>query len=63
MNSARKKPWIVRDRQGWCALPEGAEPDPDACNDLTLCGEVIVMRWDSKRGDPDCSKCRELLRL
>jgi hypothetical protein len=55
------KPWIVHHRDGWCALPPGAELDPDACNDLTLCGYVIVLRGGSKRGMPDCPQCLNLL--
>lgn len=51
------KPWIVHHRDGWCALPPGAEPDPDACNDPTLCGYVVTLRGGSKRGLPDCPEC------
>jgi hypothetical protein len=51
------EPWIVHHRDGWCALPEGAEPDPDACNDPTVCGHVVVMRGGHKRGQPDCPEC------
>lgn len=43
------KPWIVHHRDGWCALPAGAEPDPEALNDPTLCGYVVTMRGGSKR--------------
>jgi len=55
------KPWIVLCETGWCALPPGAEPDPDACNDPTLCGHVIILRWHSKRGMPDCPECLKIL--
>ena len=51
------KPWIVQYREGWCALPPGAIPDPDACNDPTLRGNVVTMRGGSKRGSPDCTEC------
>ena len=51
------KPWIVRHRAGWCALPPGVEPDPEAWNDPTLCGYVVTMRGDGKRGMPDCPEC------
>lgn len=54
-------PWIVHHRDGWCALPPGAEPDPEALNDPTLCGHVITMRWGTKRGKPDCPECVALL--
>lgn len=50
-------PWIVHHRDGWCALPPGAEPDPEAWNDPTLCGHVVTMRGGSKRGLPDCPDC------
>jgi len=33
--------WIVHHRDGWCALPLGAELDPEAVNDPTLCGYVV----------------------
>lgn len=56
------KPWIVHHREGWCALPPGAEPDPDACNDPTLCGYVVTPRGGSKRGMPDCPECLALLK-
>lgn len=55
------QPWIVHHRQGWCALPPGAVPDPDACNDPTLCGYVVTMRGDSRRGKPDCPECLAML--
>jgi hypothetical protein len=51
------KPWIVHHREGWCALPPGAVPDPDAWNDPTLCGYVVTMRGGSRRGTPDCPEC------
>ena len=51
------KPWIVQYREGWCALPSGADPDPDACNDPALCGYVVNLRGGSKRGMPDCPEC------
>lgn len=56
------EPWIVHHRDGWCALPPGAEPDPDAQGDPTLCDHVIVMRGGSKRGIPDCPECLTRLR-
>jgi hypothetical protein len=56
------KPWIVQDREGWCALPPDAKPDPEAWNDRTLCGYVVLMRWGSKRGMPDCPECLALLK-
>jgi len=56
------KPWIVRHREGWCALPSGAEPDPEAINDPTLCGYVVNLRGGSKRGWPDCPDCLAALR-
>ena len=49
--------WIVQHRDGWCALPPGAEPDPLALNDPTLCGHVVNLRGGSKRGQPDCAAC------
>jgi len=55
------KPWIVHHRNGWCALPAGAEPDPDACNDPTLCGYVVTLRGGSNRGMPDCPECLAVL--
>lgn len=55
------QPWIVHHRDGWCALPEGAEPDPQAINDPTLCGYVVTMRGGHKRGKPDCPECLALL--
>jgi hypothetical protein len=55
------KPWIVHHRDEWCALPPGAEPDPDAFNDPTLCGYVVVLRGGSKHGRPDCPECMALL--
>ena len=55
------KPWIVQHRDGWCALPPGAEADPEAWNDPTLCGYVVTMRGGSKRGRPDCPDCLRLL--
>ena len=54
-------PWIVKHRFGWCALPPGAEPDPDAWNDPTLCGYVVNMRAGSERGMPTCDDCLALL--
>lgn len=54
--------WIVRHRDGWCALPPGAEPDPEAFNDPTLCGYVVTMRAGSDRGQPDCPDCLASLR-
>jgi hypothetical protein len=51
------RPWIVRHRDGWCALPVGATPDPDALNDPTLCGHVVNLRGGSRRGQPDCPDC------
>jgi hypothetical protein len=58
---ASSQPWIVHHRQGWCALPPGAEPDPQALNDPTLCGWVVNMRGGSKRGKPDCRECLTIL--
>ena len=55
------KPIIVQSAHGWCALPPGSELDPDACNDPTLCGWVVIMRWGSNRGMPDCPECVALL--
>ena len=55
------QPWIVNHRNGWCALPAGAELDPGACNDPTLCGYVVVLRGGSKRGVPDCPECLAIL--
>jgi hypothetical protein len=55
------KPWIVHHRDGWCALPPGAEPDLAALNDPTLCGYVVMMRGGSKRGMPDCPDCLAVL--
>jgi hypothetical protein len=55
------RPWIVQHRDGWCALPPGAEPDHDAFNDPTLCGYVVTLRWASKRGKPDCPECLAVL--
>ena len=46
---------------GWCALPLGAEPDPEAFNDPTLCGYVVTMRGGSNRGMPDCPQCLAIL--
>jgi hypothetical protein len=57
----RVSPWIVHHRDGWCALPEGAEPDPQALNDPTLCGYVINLRGGSKHGTPDCPECLAIL--
>jgi hypothetical protein len=51
------KMWIVRHRDGWCALPPGAKPDPDAFNDPTLCGYVVTLRGGCDRGRPDCPEC------
>jgi len=56
------KPWVVHHRDGWCALPEGAKPDPEAINDPTLCGHVVTLRVGSKRGWPDCPDCLAVLR-
>jgi len=53
--------WIVHHRGGWCALPPGATPDPQALNDPTLCGYVVNLRGGSKRGTPDCPECLALL--
>lgn len=50
-------PWIVQHRGGWCALPAGAEPDPEAFNDPTVCGHVVNMRGGTGRGWPDCPEC------
>ncbi len=55
------KPWIVHHREGWCALPPGAVPDPEALNDPTLCGYVVTMRGGSNRGIPDCPECLALM--
>lgn len=55
------EPWIVRHREGWCALPCDAEPDPMACNDPTLCGYVVTLRAGLNRGQPDCPECLVLL--
>jgi hypothetical protein len=52
-----RHPWIVHHRDGWCALPPGSEPDPEALNDPTLCGFVVTMRGGSKRGRPTCPEC------
>ena len=54
-------PWIVEHRQGWCALPPGAVPDPDAVSDPTLCRHVVTLRSSHKRGMPDCPECLALL--
>lgn len=54
---ASRQPWIVHHRDGWCALPPEAEPDPEALNDATLCGFVVVLRGGSKRGMPTCPEC------
>jgi hypothetical protein len=54
-------PRIVRHREGWCALPDGAEFDPDACNDPTLCGWVVVLRGGSDRGMPTCLACLAIM--
>lgn len=51
------RPWIVHHRDGWCALPPGAEPDPTGTNDPTLCGFVVTLRGGSKRGRPTCPEC------
>ena len=56
------RPWVVHHRDGWCALPPGAEPDPRALNDPTLCGYVVTMRGGSKQGLPDCPECVALLK-
>ena len=58
---SKSKPWIVQWREGWCALPVDTEPDPEALNDLTLCGWVVIMRWQTRRGKPDCPECLALL--
>ena len=55
------RPWVVQHRDGWCALRPGAELDPEAWNDPTLCGHVVTMRGGSKRGMPTCAECRALL--
>lgn len=39
----------------------GTEPDPDACNDPTLCGYVVTLRGGSDRGMPDCPECLAIL--
>lgn len=52
---------IVHHRDGWCALPAGAVLDPDAYNDPTLCGQVVVMRGGSDHGIPDCPECLAIL--
>ena len=58
---SRSHPWIVQSAHGWCSLPPGVKPDEDAANDPTLCGWVVVMRWGSKRGTPDCPECLAIL--
>ena len=54
-------PWIVHHRGGWCALPADAVPDPEAINDPTLCGYVVVLRGGHKRGVPSCTECLALI--
>lgn len=54
--------WIVHHREGWCTLPPGAEPDPEALNDPTLCGYVVNLRGGTDRGMPDCPDCLTVLR-
>lgn len=61
MTTRDPKPWIVHHRDGWCALPAGAKPDPEALNDPTLCGHVVTMRGGHKRGTPDCPECLDRL--
>lgn len=59
MTTNAKTGWLVQSKDGWCLLPEGAEPDERAMSDATLCGMFVVMRGGSKRGnEPTCSDCR-----
>ena len=48
---------IVRHREGWCMIPPGADFDPLALNDPTVCGYVVNLRSGSKRGKPTCPDC------
>ncbi len=56
------RPWCVKHRDGWCALPPGAEPDPNATSDPTLCGQTVIMRTGSQHRAPDCPECRAALK-
>jgi hypothetical protein len=61
MNAALQPVTIVRHRDGWCALAAGADLDPDASSDPTLCGLYVTMRTGSGEGIPDCRDCLEIL--
>ena len=49
--------WLVEHEGGWCALPDGVEPDPEARWDPTVCGCIVTMRGGRRRGMPDCPDC------
>ena len=54
--TARARTCVQDRRTGdWCAV--AGKLDPDAWNDLLLCGAVMVARGMTKRRVPTCPRC------
>lgn len=63
----KQKPWCVAyldasKKTAWCALPAGAKPDPSVTRDPTLCGHVVMLRFDAARRTPTCPDCLKAAR-
>lgn len=53
--------WCVKHRDGWCAAKPNRPWDERAFNIGTRCGYVIVLPLGSKKGEPTCLECCEVL--
>jgi len=54
--------WLVKHREGWCAV-DGNEPhDGTAFHVPILCGMEVTLPGDIAKGTPDCGECLNALR-
>jgi hypothetical protein len=53
--------WCVKHRDGWCAADPNRQWDEKAFNVRTKCGYSIALPLGSKKGEPSCLECCEVL--
>ena len=49
--------WCVRHKTGWCATERNRKPSRDAVKDKTACGQYVMFRIGSMKGEPSCLEC------
>ena len=60
-NVERISVWCVKHRDGWCAAKHNHQWDERLFNVPTKCGYFITLPLGSKKGEPTCPECLDIL--